>query len=114
MDGPKFVHLSFFHLPFTSEKLLGHARHAPSFFFTATDHGQDLLKYHHLLLHCSRERVLEGQKIDRGGEMARPGDRVRLQGLSREEYNSKEGVVKVSERAAAEGRLCIVLDGAGK
>ena len=60
-----------------------------------------MLKQNLMCLHCSREEE---------GEMARSGDRVRLQGLSREEYNSKEGVVKVSERAAAEGRLCIVLD----
>ena len=69
------------------------------------------------MLFCSciapAKEFWKGRKLT-GGEMARPGDRVRLQGLSREEYNSKEGVVKVSERAAAEGRLCIVLDGAGK
>ena len=44
-------------------------------------------------------------------ELPRPGSRVRLKGLTKPEYNDLEGTVKESQRAAAEGRLCIVLDG---
>ena len=44
-------------------------------------------------------------------ELPRPGSRVRLKGLTKPEYNGLEGTVKDSQRAAAEGRLCVVLDG---
>jgi hypothetical protein len=43
--------------------------------------------------------------------MIRPGTRVRLKGLTKQEYNDREGTVRDSQRATAEGRLCIVLDG---
>ena len=39
------------------------------------------------------------------------GCRVRLKGLTKSEYNGLEGTVKESQRAAAEGRLCVALDG---
>jgi len=40
------------------------------------------------------------------------GSKVRLKGLEKsEKFNDMVGTVKLSLRAAAEGRVCIVLDG---
>ena len=48
-------------------------------------------------------------------DMPVAGSKVRLKGLKglekSEKFNDMVGTVKISLRAAAEGRLCVVLDG---
>ena len=45
-------------------------------------------------------------------DMPVAGSKVRLKGLEKsEKFNDMVGTVTISLRAAAEGRLCVVLDG---